>query len=97
MKALFSMIKYIRKNWKLWGGGILFPAFFSMAANIYFANILQDYVAKLTEHQTSLQGISKMLLFSLPVLLLLSNHHCKPHHRYHHVQSPTQAYCNVPR
>ena len=72
MKALFSMIKYIRKNWKLWGGGILFPAFFSMAANIYFANILQDYVAKLTEHQTSLQGISKMLLFSLPVLLLLS-------------------------
>ena len=72
MKALFSMTKYIRKNWRLWVCGILFPAFFSMAANIYFANILQDYVAKITEHQTSLQGISKMLLFSLPVLLLLS-------------------------
>lgn len=66
------MTKYIRKNWKLWVCGILFPAFFSMAANIYFANILQSYVAKITEHQTSLQGISKMLILSLPVLLLLS-------------------------
>lgn len=66
------MTKYIRKNWRLWVCGILFPAFFSMASNIYFANILQDYVAKITEHQTSLQGISKMLIFSLPVLLLLS-------------------------
>ncbi len=72
MKALFSMTKYIRKNWRLWVCGILFPAFFSMAANIYFANILQDYAAKITEYQTSLQGVSKMLLFSLPVLLLLS-------------------------
>ena len=72
MKALFSMIKYIRKSWRLWVCGILFPAFFSMAANIYFANILQDYVAKITKYQTSLQEISKMLLFSLPVLLLLS-------------------------
>ncbi|MCI8726477.1 MAG: ABC transporter ATP-binding protein [Hungatella sp.] len=72
MKALFSMIKYICKNWKLWVCGILFPAFFSMATNIYFADILQNYVTKVTEHQTSLQEISRMLLFSLPVLLLLS-------------------------
>lgn len=72
MKALFSMIKYIRKNWKLWVCGILLPAFFSTATNIYFANRLQDYVAKITEHQTSFQGISKMLILALPVLLLLS-------------------------
>lgn len=72
MKALFSMIKYIRKNWKLWVCGILFPAFFSMAANIYFASMLQNYVTKVTGHQTSLQGISKMLILSLAVLLLLS-------------------------
>ena len=54
MKALFSMIKYICKNWKLWVCGILFPAFFSMATNIYYADILQNYVTKVTEHQTSL-------------------------------------------
>ena len=72
MKALFSMMKYIRKNWKLWVCGILFPAFFSTATNIYFAGILQDYVTKITEHQTSFQGISKMLIHTLPVLLLLS-------------------------
>ena len=54
MKALFSMIKYICKNWNLWVCGILFPAFFSMATNIYFADILQNYVTKVTEHQTSL-------------------------------------------
>ncbi len=72
MKALYSMIKYIRKNWKLFVCGILFSAFFSMAANIYFANILQDYVTNMTEHQTSLRGISEMLVLSLPVLLLLS-------------------------
>lgn len=72
MNALFSMIKYIRKNSKLWLCGILFPAFFSMVTNIYFANTLQDYVTKITEHQTSLQMISKMLILSLPVLLLLS-------------------------
>lgn len=66
------MIKYIRKNWKLFVCGILFSAFFSMAANIYFANILQDYVTNMTEHQTSLRGISEMLVLSLPVLLLLS-------------------------
>lgn len=72
MKALHSMIKYIRKNWKLFVCGILFSAFFSMAANIYFANILQDYVTNMTEHQTSLRGISEMLVLSLPVLLLLS-------------------------
>lgn len=72
MKALFSMMKYIRRNWKLWVCGILFPAFFSTATNIYFANILQDYVTKITEHQTSFQGISKMLILTLPVLLLLS-------------------------
>ncbi len=72
MKALYSMIKYIRKNWKLFVCGILFSAFFSMAANIYFANILQDYITNMTEHQTSLRGISEMLVLSLPVLLLLS-------------------------
>ncbi len=72
MKALFSMTKYIRKNWKLWVCGILLPAFFSMAVNIYFADIWQDYVTKITEQQTSLQGISKMLILSLPVLLLFS-------------------------
>lgn len=72
MKALFSMIKYIRQNWGLWVCGILFPAFFSTATNIYFANLLQDYVTKITEHQTSFQGISKILILSLPVLLLLS-------------------------
>lgn len=72
MKALYSMIKYIRKNWKLFVCGILFSAFFSMAANIYFANILQYYVTNMTEHQTSLRGISEMLVLSLPVLLLLS-------------------------
>ncbi len=64
MKALFSMIKYIRKSWRLWVCGILFPAFFSMAANIYFANILQDYVAKITKYQTSLQEISKISYFA---------------------------------
>lgn len=72
MKALLSMTKYIRNNWKLWGCGILFPAFFSTATNIYFANRLQVYVTKITEHQTSFQGISKMLILALPVLLLLS-------------------------
>lgn len=72
MKALFSMTKYIRKNWKLWGCGIIFPALFSTATNIYFANRLQDYVTKITEHQTSFQGISKMLILTLPVLLLFS-------------------------
>lgn len=72
MKALFSMMKYIRKNWKLWVCGILFPAFFSTATNIYFANRLQDYVTKITEHPTSFQEISKMLILALPVLLLLS-------------------------
>ncbi len=72
MKDLYSMIKYIRKNWKLFVCGILFSAFFSMAANIYFANILQDYITNMTEHQTSLRGISEMLVLSLPVLLLLS-------------------------
>lgn len=72
MKALFSMMKYMRKNWKLWLCGILLPAFFSTTTNIYFANRLQDYVAKITEHQTSFQGISKMLILALPVLLLLS-------------------------
>ncbi len=72
MKALFSMMKYIRKNWKLWVCGILFPAFFSTATNIYFANRLQDYVTKITEHQTSFQGISRMLILTLLVLLLLS-------------------------
>lgn len=72
MKALFSMAKYVRKNRKLWVCGILLPAFFSMAANIYFAGILQNYIAKVTEHQTSLQEIFKMLIFSLPVLLLFS-------------------------
>ncbi len=50
MKALFSMAKYVRKNRKLWVCGILLPAFFSMAANIYFAGILQNYIAKVTEH-----------------------------------------------
>ena len=72
MKALFSMMKYLRKNWKLWVCGILLPAFFSTATNIYFANNLQDYVAKITEHQTPFQEISKMLLLVLPVLLLFS-------------------------
>lgn len=72
MKALFSMIKYIRRNWKLWVCGILFPAFFSTATNIYFANRLQDYVAKITGYQTSFQEIFKMLILTLPVLLLLS-------------------------
>ena len=72
MKVLFSMMKYIRKNWKLWVCGILFPVFFSTATNIYFASILQDYVATITEHQTSFQGISKMLILTLPVLLLIS-------------------------
>lgn len=72
MKALFSMMKYMRKNWKLWVCGILLPAFFSTATNIYFANRLQDYVAIITEHQTSFHGISKMLILALPVLLLLS-------------------------
>lgn len=72
MKALFSMIKYARRNWKLWVCGILFPAFFSTAANIYFAAVLKDYVAKITGHATSFQGISRMLILTLPVLLLLS-------------------------
>lgn len=72
MKALYSITKYIRKNWKLWICGILFPAFFSTATNIYFANILQVYVTKITEHSTSFQGISKMLILALPVLLLFS-------------------------
>lgn len=72
MKALFSMIKYIRRNWKLWVCGILLPAFFSTATNIYFANRLQDYVTMITEHQTSFQAIAKMLLLALPVLLLFS-------------------------
>lgn len=72
MKSLFSMIKYIRKNWKLWACGILFPAFFSTATNIYFATILQDYVTKITQRQTSFQVVSQMLIFTLPVLLLLS-------------------------
>ena len=72
MKALFSMMKYIRKNWKLWVCGILFPAIFSTATNIYFASILQDYVTKITGRQTSFQGISIMLILTLPVLLLLS-------------------------
>ena len=66
------MIKYIRKHWALWLFGMLFPAFFSTAANIYFAKILQDYVATITIHQTSFREISKMLLLALPVLLLFS-------------------------
>lgn len=66
------MKKYIRKNWNLWICGILFPAFFSMATNIYFAGRLQSYVSKISEQQTSFTEIVQMLILTLPVLLLLS-------------------------
>ena len=68
------MIKYIRKHWALWLFGMLFPAFFSTAANIYFAKILQDYVATITIHQTSFREISKMLLLALPVFAAVFVH-----------------------
>ncbi|MCR2046219.1 ABC transporter ATP-binding protein/permease [Acetatifactor muris] len=72
MKALFSMKRYISRNWKLWCCGIFLPAFFSTATNIYFAGRLQNYVMMLTQPRTSFQDIVRILLLSLPVLLLLS-------------------------
>ena len=72
MKALFSMLKYIRKNWKLWVCGIFVPAFFSMATNIYFSDRLKNYVMMITELHTSFQEIFKMLIATLFVLMLLS-------------------------
>ncbi|MBD5502725.1 MAG: ABC transporter ATP-binding protein [Lachnospiraceae bacterium] len=72
MKALFFMMKYIHRHWKLWVCGIFAPAFFSMATNIYFASRLQTYVMMITEQRASLQEISKMLMFTLVVLMLLS-------------------------
>lgn len=72
MQELLSMMKYIRKNWKLWLCGLLVPAFFSTATNIFFANQLQNYVIQITKHQTSFQDISKMLIITLLILLLLS-------------------------
>jgi len=68
------MAKYIRvnSNWKLWLWGILIPAFFSMATNIYFARQLQYYVSQITRHQASLLDIVKQLMIVLLVLLILS-------------------------
>ena len=72
MKALFSMMKYIRRNRKLWVWGIFIPAFFSTATNLYFADRLQRYVIMITERRASLWEILGMLLITLFVLLLLS-------------------------
>lgn len=72
MKALFYMLKYIRKNWKLWVCGIFVPAFFSMATNIYFSERLKNYVMMITEHHTPFEEIFKMLIATLFVLILLS-------------------------
>lgn len=72
MKALLSMMKYIRRNRKLWVCGIFVPAFFSTATNLYFADRLQRYVIMITERRASLWEIFGMLLITLFVLLLLS-------------------------
>ncbi len=72
MHSLRDMVKYIRKNQGIWLLGLFLSACFSMATNIYFANRLQSYVTLVTQNQSSLQSIFKMLLMTLPVLLLLS-------------------------
>ena len=67
-----TMLKYAFKNPWLWLAGIFIPAVFSAAANIYFANVLQDYVELVSGDQFSFQNVVIMLLMALAVLLLLS-------------------------
>lgn len=72
MQAFKSMIKYAFRNRLLWLTGILAPAVFSAATNIYFANILQEYVEQVSGNPVSFQDIAGMLLMALAVLLLFS-------------------------
>ena len=67
-----TMLKYAFKNPWLWLAGIFIPAVFSAAANIYFANVLQDYVVLVSGDHFSFQNVVFMLLMALAVLLLLS-------------------------
>lgn len=67
-----TMLKYAFKNPWLWLAGIFIPAVFSTAANIYFANVLQDYVELVSGDHFSFQNVVIMLLMALAVLLLLS-------------------------
>lgn len=67
-----TMQKYAFKNPGLWLAGIFIPAVFSAAANIYFANVLQDYVELVSEDYLSFQNVAALLIMALPGLLLLS-------------------------
>lgn len=72
MQAFKTMTKYAFRHRLLWLAGIFVPAVFSAATNIYFANILQDYVDQMSGNGSSFQSIAGMLLGALAVLLLLS-------------------------
>lgn len=72
MHAFKAMTKYAFRHRLLWLSGILIPAVFSAATNIYFADVLQDYVEQVTGNRSSFQDIAGMLLMALAVLLLLS-------------------------
>lgn len=72
MHTLKTMLKYAFKNPLLWLAGIFVPAVFSAATNIYFANVLQDYVELVSGEHFSFQNVAAMLFMALVVLLLLS-------------------------
>lgn len=72
MHTLNTMLKNAFKNPLLWLAGIFVPAVFSAATNIYFANVLQDYVELVSGDQFSFQNVVIMLLMALAVLILLS-------------------------
>lgn len=72
MHTLKTMLKYAFKNPWLWLAGIFIPAVFSAATNIYFANVLQDYVELVSGDHFSFQNVATMLFMALVVLLLLS-------------------------
>lgn len=72
MKTLFFMLKYIKRNLKLWILGLLIPACASLATNVFYANRLQIYSTMITSSQPSLIAIGVMLAMTILVLLILS-------------------------
>lgn len=72
MQAFKTLLKYAFKKPILWLAGIFVPAVFSASTNIFFANVLQDYVEKVSGNHSSFPNIAVMLLMALVILLLLS-------------------------
>lgn len=72
MRTLISMVQYIRRNLVIWFIGMLVPALFSLATNVYFANRLEAYTAYLMGDNPLFWHVAVMMAFSIPVLLLLS-------------------------